>query len=113
MFINYFLILCYLYFFSANLVTENDPKKKCALFKALLLRMPPVNLAVVRYLLMFLAKVAQKSDKNQMTPNNLGIVFGPTLLRCRDSSMEVVMTSNQTSVQVISFMIENSKAILV
>lgn len=33
-----------------------------------------------RYLIKFLAKLAEKSDENKMTPSNIAIVIGPNLL---------------------------------
>ncbi|XP_015286587.3 rho GTPase-activating protein 9 isoform X2 [Macaca fascicularis] len=43
--------------------------------------MPKPNRDTLRYLLEHLCRVIAHSDKNRMTPHNLGIVFGPTLFR--------------------------------
>ncbi|EHB07645.1 Rho GTPase-activating protein 9 [Heterocephalus glaber] len=43
--------------------------------------MPKPNCDTLRYLLEHLCRVIEHSDKNRMTPHNLGIVFGPTLFR--------------------------------
>ncbi|XP_030678222.1 rho GTPase-activating protein 9 isoform X2 [Nomascus leucogenys] len=43
--------------------------------------MPKPNHDTLRYLLEHLCRVIAHSDKNRMTPHNLGIVFGPTLFR--------------------------------
>nr|XP_008531791.1 PREDICTED: rho GTPase-activating protein 9 [Equus przewalskii] len=43
--------------------------------------MPKPNHDTLRYLLEHLCRVIAHSDKNLMTPHNLGIVFGPTLFR--------------------------------
>nr|KAF6493565.1 Rho GTPase activating protein 9 [Rousettus aegyptiacus] len=43
--------------------------------------MPKPNHDTLRYLLEHLCRVITHSDKNRMTPHNLGIVFGPTLFR--------------------------------
>lgn len=37
-----------------------------------------------RYLIKFLAKLAQTSDINKMTPSNIAIVLGPNLLWARN-----------------------------
>lgn len=39
---------------------------------------------VLRYLIKFLAKLAQTSDANKMTPSNIAIVLGPNLLWARN-----------------------------
>ncbi|ELV09237.1 Rho GTPase-activating protein 9 [Tupaia chinensis] len=43
--------------------------------------MPKPNHDTLRYILEHLCRVIAHSDKNRMTPHNLGIVFGPTLFR--------------------------------
>ncbi|XP_063111072.1 rho GTPase-activating protein 9 isoform X3 [Cavia porcellus] len=43
--------------------------------------MPKPNHDTLRHLLEHLCRVIAHSDKNRMTPHNLGIVFGPTLFR--------------------------------
>ncbi|KAM5289010.1 rho GTPase-activating protein 9 isoform 2-T2 [Ctenodactylus gundi] len=43
--------------------------------------MPKPNQDTLRFLLEHLCRVIAHSDKNRMTPHNLGIVFGPTLFR--------------------------------
>ena len=40
-----------------------------------------VNYATIKYLVMFLAKVASREEQNKMTPQNLATVFGPNLIR--------------------------------
>ncbi|PRP85214.1 hypothetical protein PROFUN_06984 [Planoprotostelium fungivorum] len=50
-------------------------------FSAILNRMPEANRKLLLYLLEFLYKVADKSSVNKMTSNNLGIVWGPALMR--------------------------------
>uniref|UniRef100_A0A8B9MTV8 Rho GTPase activating protein 9 n=1 Tax=Accipiter nisus TaxID=211598 RepID=A0A8B9MTV8_9AVES len=43
--------------------------------------LPPANYATLRYLLAHLCRVMERVDVNRMTRQNIGIVFGPTLLR--------------------------------
>lgn len=45
--------------------------------------LPPFLLSH-RYLIKFLAKLAQTSDVNKMTPSNIAIVLGPNLLWARN-----------------------------
>nr|XP_004610754.1 unnamed protein product [Sorex araneus] len=43
-------------------------------------RLPPENLRNLRYLLKFLARLAEEQEVNKMTPSNIAIVLGPNLL---------------------------------
>lgn len=43
-------------------------------------KLPRPNFENVKYLIKFLAKLAEKSATNKMTPSNIAIVFGPNLL---------------------------------
>ncbi|KAF4010433.1 hypothetical protein G4228_001762 [Cervus hanglu yarkandensis] len=52
--------------------------------------MPKPNRDTLRYLLEHLCRVIAHSDKNRMTPHNLGIVFGPTLFRPEQDASDPV-----------------------
>ncbi|XP_014950269.3 rho GTPase-activating protein 9 isoform X1 [Ovis aries] len=52
--------------------------------------MPKPNHDTLRYLLEHLCRVIAHSDKNRMTPHNLGIVFGPTLFRPEQETSDPV-----------------------
>ncbi|KAM6216861.1 LOW QUALITY PROTEIN: GEM-interacting protein [Rhynchocyon petersi] len=54
--------------------------------KTLLVQLPHSNYNTLRHLVAHLFRVAAQSEENKMSANNLGIVFGPTLLRPPDSS---------------------------
>ncbi|GAB5361607.1 hypothetical protein AAMO2058_000726900 [Amorphochlora amoebiformis] len=47
----------------------------------LVAEMPAVNRTTLQYLMAFLEKVSNNSNVNMMTPNNLAIVWAPTLVR--------------------------------
>ncbi|CAO2612650.1 GEM-interacting protein [Lemmus lemmus] len=49
--------------------------------RTLLVQLPPSNYSTVRHLVAHLFRVAARFEENKMSANNLGIVFGPTLLR--------------------------------
>ncbi|XP_042903775.1 rho GTPase-activating protein 45 isoform X2 [Parasteatoda tepidariorum] len=51
--------------------------------KKLVLHLPPIHFATLACLMHHLHRVTEYSDHNNMPPSNLGIVFGPTLLRTR------------------------------
>lgn len=54
----------------------------------------------------FLNSVAAKSNKNLMTISNLGVCFGPTLLRPEEETMAAIMDIKFCNV-VVEIMIEN------
>ncbi|XP_075680750.1 uncharacterized protein LOC113799632 isoform X2 [Dermatophagoides pteronyssinus] len=48
-------------------------------------RLPTVHFNTLRYLMNHLRQISKDSEFNQMNPSNLGIVFGPTLLKKADN----------------------------
>uniref|UniRef100_A0A8C8S1U9 Rho GTPase-activating protein 17 n=1 Tax=Pelusios castaneus TaxID=367368 RepID=A0A8C8S1U9_9SAUR len=64
-------------------------------------RLPKHNLANFRYLIKFLAKLAQNSDINKMTPSNIAIVLGPNLLWAKNEGSLAEMAA-ATSVHVVA-----------
>uniref|UniRef100_A0A8C6E2F0 GEM interacting protein n=1 Tax=Moschus moschiferus TaxID=68415 RepID=A0A8C6E2F0_MOSMO len=52
--------------------------------KTLLVQLPDSNYNTLRHLVAHLFRVAAQFEDNKMSANNLGIVFGPTLLRLPD-----------------------------
>ncbi|XP_010569809.1 PREDICTED: rho GTPase-activating protein 9 [Haliaeetus leucocephalus] len=58
-----------------------DPQEQVERVAELVKSLPPVNYATLRYLLAHLCRVMERVDVNRMTRQNIGIVFGPTLLR--------------------------------
>ncbi|XP_066471387.1 rho GTPase-activating protein 9 isoform X2 [Tiliqua scincoides] len=62
-------------------VKLSDPKDRVSKLTELVQSLPQPNRDTLRYLLEHLRKVMEHSDANRMTTQNIGIVFGPTLLR--------------------------------
>ncbi|XP_074931701.1 rho GTPase-activating protein 9 isoform X3 [Phalacrocorax aristotelis] len=58
-----------------------DPQEQVERVAELVQSLPPANYATLRYLLAHLCRVMERVDVNRMTRQNIGIVFGPTLLR--------------------------------
>ncbi|CAH6779323.1 rho GTPase-activating protein 45 isoform X2 [Phodopus roborovskii] len=55
--------------------------------------LPTENRATLLYLLRHLRRIVEVEQDNKMTPGNLGIVFGPTLLRPRPTEATVSLSS--------------------
>ncbi|XP_009945404.1 PREDICTED: GEM-interacting protein, partial [Leptosomus discolor] len=100
-----------------DLQKPGEDKLDCAGFpsdpiqsmKDLLSRLPGSNYNTLRHLIAHLYRVAEKYEENKMSPNNLGIVFGPTLIRPgsgSDVSMSCLVDSGYQA-QIVEFLIQN------
>ncbi|XP_034499966.1 rho GTPase-activating protein 9 isoform X2 [Ailuropoda melanoleuca] len=59
----------------------SESEQRLSQIRELIGSMPKPHRDTLQYLLEHLCRVIAHSDKNRMTPHNLGIVFGPTLFR--------------------------------
>jgi len=67
---------------------RDDEARALDRLRAALERLPAAHRDTVTLLFRHLHRVAQRSSVNKMTPANLGVVFGPTLLRSSDPTAE-------------------------
>ncbi|XP_050757167.1 rho GTPase-activating protein 29 isoform X2 [Gymnogyps californianus] len=61
--------------------------------KDLLKQLPVPNYNTLQYLVGHLHRVTEQSDENKMSASNLGIIFGPTLIRPRQTDATVSLSS--------------------
>uniref|UniRef100_A0A4W6FYM9 Rho GTPase-activating protein 29 n=1 Tax=Lates calcarifer TaxID=8187 RepID=A0A4W6FYM9_LATCA len=61
--------------------------------KDLLRQLPPANYKTLQFLIEHLHRVTERSEENKMTASNLGIIFGPTLIKPRQADAEVSLSS--------------------
>nr|XP_057917320.1 rho GTPase-activating protein 29-like isoform X2 [Doryrhamphus excisus]XP_057917321.1 rho GTPase-activating protein 29-like isoform X2 [Doryrhamphus excisus] len=59
----------------------------------LLRQLPATNYCTLHYLVAHLNRVAEQADENKMTASNLGIIFGPTLIKPRQADADVSLSS--------------------
>ncbi|XP_029990026.1 rho GTPase-activating protein 15 isoform X3 [Sphaeramia orbicularis] len=80
-----------------------DHMDKVDRLKCLVLNMPPPNHDTLLFMCRHLKRVLEHSDTNRMTTQNIGIVFGPTLMRPeRDNgNMAVNMVYQNQAVELI------------
>ncbi|MEQ2190898.1 hypothetical protein XENOCAPTIV_014125, partial [Xenoophorus captivus] len=80
-----------------------DHMDKVDRLKCLVLNMPPPNHDTLKFMCLHLRRVLERSDTNRMTTQNIGIVFGPTLMRPeRDNgNMAVNMIYQNQAVELI------------
>ncbi|XP_053616455.1 rho GTPase-activating protein 26 isoform X2 [Plodia interpunctella] len=65
--------------------------ERLAAVAALVLQLPSRNQDMLHIVLAHLRKVAANSDKNLMTPSNLAVCFGPTLLRAERETVASIL----------------------
>ncbi|KII92259.1 hypothetical protein PLICRDRAFT_37049 [Plicaturopsis crispa FD-325 SS-3] len=86
-----------------------DPSLKNKELYELVTRLPVEHYETLRVLMLHLHRVMLQSDVNLMTSRNLGVVFGPTLMRSRDPSAEFSdMAGKALSVE---WFVENAETI--
>ncbi|XP_042372345.1 rho GTPase-activating protein 45-like, partial [Plectropomus leopardus] len=78
-----------------DLGPETDPEVLVLVekLKELLKELPKANIATLRYIIRHLRKIAELEDDNKMSPSNLGIVFGPSLMRPRPTGATISLSS--------------------
>lgn len=59
----------------------------------LLRQLPTANYRTLHYLIAHLNRVTEQAEENKMTASNLGIIFGPTLVKPRQTDAEVSLSS--------------------
>ncbi|XP_036134556.1 rho GTPase-activating protein 17 isoform X2 [Molossus molossus] len=84
-----------------QVASVQDQDKKLQDLWRICQKLPPQNFVNFRYLIKFLAKLAQTSDINKMTPSNIAIVLGPNLLWAKNEGMLAEMAA-ATSVHVVA-----------
>uniref|UniRef100_A0A3Q4MAC8 Rho GTPase activating protein 9 n=1 Tax=Neolamprologus brichardi TaxID=32507 RepID=A0A3Q4MAC8_NEOBR len=84
-------------------VKMSDYMDKIDRLKCLVLNMPPPNHDTLQFMCRHLKRVLENSETNRMTTQNIGIVFGPTLMRPeRDNgNMAVNMVYQNQAVELI------------
>ncbi|XP_070697419.1 rho GTPase-activating protein 15 isoform X2 [Pempheris klunzingeri] len=84
-------------------VKMSDYMDKVDRLKCLVLNMPPPNHDTLQFMCRHLKRVLERSNTNRMTTQNIGIVFGPTLMRPeRDNgNMAVNMIYQNQAVELI------------
>nr|CAB3262974.1 uncharacterized protein LOC100186049 [Phallusia mammillata] len=93
-------------FINAAKISHSDGKLRAITMA--LLAMPRAHFETVKYIIQHLGRITEFSSDNQMSAHNLGIVFGPTILRTPEKDMQAQYNLNDTHCQqgVIETMIE-------
>ncbi|GAM19316.1 hypothetical protein SAMD00019534_024910 [Acytostelium subglobosum LB1] len=78
------LIPCDNYKEAMNCVKDNNLERIASSLARLVLNVPPSHLCILRKFMEFLSVIERNKHRNKMTSENLGIIFGPTLMRDPD-----------------------------
>lgn len=82
--------------------------------KDLLRQLPASNFNSLHYLIVHLKRVVDHAEENKMNSKNLGVIFGPTLIRPRPTTAPVTISSlaeYSNQARLVEFLITNSQKI--
>ncbi|KAJ3152986.1 hypothetical protein HDU86_005442 [Geranomyces michiganensis] len=91
--------------------TPDDQSAKLAAVSRLLTQLPPAHLTTLAYLILHLDRIQQHSSENLMTPANIGVVFGPGLLRPAHVETQIDLAESSAKNAVVEFLVRNAKAL--
>ncbi|KAM9846303.1 rho GTPase-activating protein 42 [Aulostomus maculatus] len=88
----------------------DDQKYRVRAIHALVHKLPEKNKVMLDTLTNHLLKVSSHSDQNLMTVSNLGMIFGPTLMRSQEETVAAMMNIKFQNI-VVEIIIENHNKI--
>ena len=107
-----YLILFFLFTILFSIISELETyEQRVTEVARLVSQLPEPHKRMLELLCSHLEKVASKSNKNMMTVGNLGVCFGPTLLRDEEETVAAIMDIKFANV-VVEILIENWRQIL-
>ncbi|OCT83175.1 hypothetical protein XELAEV_18025712mg [Xenopus laevis] len=83
--------------------STKDPEKRLECYRNVCKKLPPANYNNLRYLIKFMAKLAEHQEVNKMTPSNIAIVLGPNLLWAKsDGETSLLDMASASPIMVVS-----------
>ncbi|KAI9230829.1 MAG: Rho GTPase activation protein [Piptocephalis tieghemiana] len=95
---------------AARSVDSSDPRASLDRFRSLLLALPRGHRTTLAFLMAHLSRVQAQHEINLMTTKNLGVVFGPTLMRTTDPDRELLEMGTKNA--VVEYIIEYADELL-
>uniref|UniRef100_A0A672GUF3 Rho GTPase-activating protein 42-like n=1 Tax=Salarias fasciatus TaxID=181472 RepID=A0A672GUF3_SALFA len=89
----------------------DDQKYRVRAIHALVYKLPEKNRTMLDLLTNHLLKVSSHSEQNLMTVSNLGMIFGPTLMRSQEETVAAMMNIKFQNI-VVEIIIENHHKVL-
>lgn len=74
------------------------------------LPVPTVQLHFIQPSLIFVYSVCSHSDENLMTPSNMAVIFGPTLMRAQEETVAAMLDIKFQNI-VVEILIEDCKKV--
>ncbi|KAM4052879.1 rho GTPase-activating protein 10 [Anomaloglossus baeobatrachus] len=93
-----------------NPAKSGSPESRVNAVHFLVYKLPEKNQEMLHLLFQHLANVSQNAKKNLMTVANLGVVFGPTLMRPQEETVAAIMDLKFQNI-VVEILIENHEKI--
>uniref|UniRef100_A0A8C1ETD2 Rho GTPase activating protein 42b n=2 Tax=Cyprinus carpio TaxID=7962 RepID=A0A8C1ETD2_CYPCA len=91
-------------------VKSDDQNYRVCAVHALVHKLPDKNKEMLEILIKHLLNVSTHSESNMMTVSNLGVIFGPTLMRSQEETVAAMMNIKFQNV-VVEILIENFEKI--
>ncbi|XP_018591954.1 rho GTPase-activating protein 42 isoform X1 [Scleropages formosus] len=91
-------------------VKSDDQNYRVQAVHALVHKLPDKNKEMLDILIKHLLKVSKHSQMNLMTVSNLGVIFGPTLMRSQEETVAAMMNIKFQNI-VVEILIENYEKI--
>ncbi|KAK1788298.1 hypothetical protein P4O66_016737 [Electrophorus voltai] len=91
-------------------VKSDDQNYRVRAVHALVYKLPDKNKEMLDILIKHLLVVSTHSQKNLMTVSNLGVIFGPTLMRAQEETVAAMMNIKFQNI-VVEILIENYEKI--
>ncbi|KIJ49481.1 hypothetical protein M422DRAFT_160632, partial [Sphaerobolus stellatus SS14] len=88
---------------------NRDPQSKAHSLSTLIFQLPSEHFHTLRYLMLHLNRVQQRAAENRMNARNLGVVFGPTLMRSSDPNREFADMAGKAL--AVEWLIENAPSV--
>eukprot|EP00079_Xenopus_tropicalis_P015822 XP_004913943.1 PREDICTED: SH3 domain-binding protein 1 [Xenopus tropicalis] len=83
--------------------STKDPEKRLECYRDACKKLPAANYNNLRYLIKFMAKLAEHQEVNKMTPSNIAIVLGPNLLWAKsDGETSLLDMASASPIIVVS-----------
>ncbi|XP_064594599.1 N-chimaerin-like isoform X2 [Liolophura sinensis] len=96
---------------AVKLDSISDEERK-SLIKEGFSLLPPAHYQTLKYLLSHLARVIEKRHSNMMNPENLAIVFAPTLMRCPELDPMASLMAAKFEHKAMDIILEHQKELL-
>uniref|UniRef100_A0A146WXG7 Oligophrenin-1 n=1 Tax=Fundulus heteroclitus TaxID=8078 RepID=A0A146WXG7_FUNHE len=77
---------------------------------SLIYKLPEKNREMLEMLIRHLVNVCSHSDENRMTPSNMAVIFGPTLMRAKEETVAAMLDIKFQNI-VVEILIEDYKKI--